>query len=843
MGNRIFETLKYVPWTRFGFFLLILMSFSISGQAAYIESWEYEASVVQDGITFRPQGNNSYNGAYYNDKKDADECWLVVTDMPDLPEITIPDSVEIQRLYRNEYGFKFEQKVKRPVTTIEQRAVEGCVNLEVIHISADMVSLPGFYNSPKLREIDLASGSRTYSVFDGALYSKDGKSLLTVFPGKEVGQTYVIAESVSDIAPYAFANCPVSAFTVKSGNEHFCAVEGILCQLKKTSANIADTVVYRVPPARTGTLALPMTANASFYYTVDDNAFYDTSLDKLILYDHINGSYKRYSSYKFLKDFPIRKALYAANQTHDAIRQMWDDYPISLSGLVVREYFSATLGSFCFKISKVELSNVKVEDIVVDFRWADAVVKKNGNIYMVENLPPGKNFDVGFRFHDGKYWRQVSDICSTALPVTEFSLLHSSQSKLVFQCGIKGDATVSFDECGVLCGQTYYPADAEGKVVLDNLNPSTSYRVSLYGRFAEGIYDNGIYFPYTDLNTFVSQPMDFRTEDIKLRIERKVGPSTINLTGVCEAGDAEITEFGFEGEDKNNDKLLLTGLEPGTEKGFKFYVRTKTGYQQVVDSVFTTPELQLVTMAPRSVSATCAVAVASTNLSEDEPSVGFQWKKYDAPESLKPREGYSAIYGGRLEGYIKNLQPTSYYNVRAFYRSASDTYYYGDWVTFDPSDFSYFEPSVHTYPVQESAAGQVKLKGYVMAGTDEITGQGFQYWVQDVGGDVRISPESGDVVTVSAEGQVMSVLLTGLNPATTYGYRAFAQTGNGKFYGEEQTFTTSGDATGISHVEKEHEEVTITGYYDLQGRRRKSLAKGLNIIRYSDGSARKLLIK
>lgn len=841
MKYRILETLKCVAWTRFVFFLLVLMSFSIPGQAAYIESWKYEASVVQDGITFRPQGNNTHDGTYYNDKKDADECWLVVTDIPDLSEVTVPDSVEIQRLYRNKYGFEFKQTVKRPVTIIEQRAVEDCANLEVIHISTEVVSLPFFYDSPKLREIDLASGNRTYSVVDGALYSKDGKSLFTVFPGREMPQTYTIAESVSYIAPYAFSDCPVSAFIVAPGNGHLCAVDGILCQLKNTSANVTDTVVYRVPPARTGTLSLPMTANASYYYTVDDDAFYGTSLDTLILYDHTNKNFQRFSSYGFLKNYPKDRCLYA-NRAYEAIKQAWD-YPRDLGGLIVSEPLSVTLGSVCFKLARTELCGVELDGVTVDFKWSDAVVKKNGNVYMVENLPPGRQYKVNLSFHDGKFWRQITQSWSTAWPVTEFSLRQASQSRLVFHCGIKGDATVSFEEYGVLCGQTYYPADAEGCVVIKDLNPATSYRACLYGRFAEGLYDNDVYFPYTDLNTFVSQPMDFRTEGITLGMECQLGPSTIALTGTCASGDAEIEEYGFEGGEKNTDKLLLTGLEPGTEKSFKFFVRTKTGYYQSVDSVYTTPELQLVTMAPRSVSATCTVAVASTNLSEDEPSVGFQWKKYDAPESLKPREGYSAIYGGRLEGYIKNLQPTSYYNVRAFYRSASDTYYYGDWVTFDPSDFSYFEPSVHTYPVQESAAGQVKLKGYVMAGTDEITGQGFQYWVQDVGGDVRISPESGDMVTVSAEGQVMSVLLTGLNPATTYGYRAFAQTGNGKFYGEEQTFTTSGDATGISHVEKEHEEVTITGYYDLQGRRRKSLAKGLNIIRYSDGSARKLLIK
>ena len=36
-------------------------------------------------------------------------------------------------------------------------------------------------------------------------------------------------------------------------------------------------------------------------------------------------------------------------------------------------------------------------------------------------------------------------------------------------------------------------------------------------------------------------------------------------------------------------------------------------------------------------------------ISEEEMNVGFQWKKYDAPSSLAPKEGYAAIYNGQLE--------------------------------------------------------------------------------------------------------------------------------------------------------------------------------------------------
>ena len=274
------------------------------------------------------------------------------------------------------------------------------------------------------------------------------------------------------------------------------------------------------------------------------------------------------------------------------------------------------------------------------------------------------------------------------------------------------------------------------------------------------------------------------------------------------------------------------------------------GYKETRNFYFTTPALSLTTLQPKSVSSSSAIVAASTNISEDETNVGFQWKKYDAPESLKPNEGYAAIYGGQVEGYIKNLQPTSYYNVRAFYKSADEQYYYGEWITFDPSDFSYFEPTVHTYNVTNVTATTAKVRGYVLAGTDNITEQGFEYRPLRAGGaktqTVRVAAaeqSDDDVLTVFATGQVMIAELSGLKPETAYVCRAFVRTANGTTYGEEQTFTTAVDLTGIANVRTEATAPTVDGYYDLNGRKIDMPEHGINIIRYTDGTTRKIFVK
>lgn len=280
-----------------------------------------------------------------------------------------------------------------------------------------------------------------------------------------------------------------------------------------------------------------------------------------------------------------------------------------------------------------------------------------------------------------------------------------------------------------------------------------------------------------------------------------------------------------------------------------YYVRTEEGSYETVSRTYTTPALELTTLQPRGVSGTCSIVAAKTNISDDEVNAGFQWKKYDAPESLKPNEGYAAVYGGQLEGYVRNLQPTSYYNVRAFYKSAAGNYYYGDWVTFDPSDFSYFEPTVHTYAAAEVSHSSARMRGYVLAGTDAIEEQGFEYWPMGSGATnaLRVSAvlsAANDVQTVLATGQVMTAELRGLRPSTAYCCRAFVKTASGTAYGEEQTFTTLEDPTGIGSVGTAPVAVpVVTGYYDLSGRKSATPHRGVNIVRYSDGTTRKIFVK
>lgn len=267
------------------------------------------------------------------------------------------------------------------------------------------------------------------------------------------------------------------------------------------------------------------------------------------------------------------------------------------------------------------------------------------------------------------------------------------------------------------------------------------------------------------------------------------------------------------------NKFSASELEPNTSYTVTYNIKLSDGRTLSTSKTVKTDALTLTTVdPPKVVSSGCAIVAATTNISDEETNAGFQWRKYEAPESLKSNEAYAGIYGGQLEGYIKNLQSTSYYKARAFYKSAAGKYYYGDWVTFDPSDFSYFEPTVHTYDAISVTDRTAQVKGYVMQGTDEVTEQGFEYWKAGTSSTRQKHAElmtasttaSDGVSVVLTTGQVMSVVLEDLEPSTTYIFRAFVKTASGTTYGEEQTFTTA-VSTGIGSVVADaNDEMTVT---------------------------------
>ena len=238
----------------------------------------------------------------------------------------------------------------------------------------------------------------------------------------------------------------------------------------------------------------------------------------------------------------------------------------------------------------------------------------------------------------------------------------------------------------------------------------------------------------------------------------------------------------------------------------------------------TTESLTLETQQPKVITEGNIIVAAKSNLDDEEQNVGFQWRRQDWNDDFDSKEGGAYLYDGQMEGYIRSLNANYLWKFRPYYEANDGTRYYGEWKGMDPSDFSYFDPTVHTYAKIAVNGNVATVRGYAQRGTDNIVSQGFKYWQASAGvkGEAHYAPSvPRDAQTVEASGTVMEVDLTGLDYETTYTYVAYVTTSEGEtFYGEEQTFTTGENLTGVLPIDNGQLIMdNANGVYDLSGRK------------------------
>lgn len=268
-------------------------------------------------------------------------------------------------------------------------------------------------------------------------------------------------------------------------------------------------------------------------------------------------------------------------------------------------------------------------------------------------------------------------------------------------------------------GEKFVDIPSDGYKISD-LDPRTWF-ASYYGE-TEGIDKRFRLYIGDDYKIYDSK---LYTARLNFTLTCKASPTGLLVTPQCNVRDADVSELVLVcGSDEkkispsNTESIWYGGLEPKQQCAFQLYAVVKsksTGneykyhYRKYVSFgkytqtlTFTTSDISFGEVDVKGVSSSATIASVTSNIDDRETKVGFMWKKYDAPASLKPSQGYCVLYNGVIEGKISNLQSQSYYNIRPFYLSDSGKYYYGEWVTFDPSDFSYIEPILRIYSPRTS---------------------------------------------------------------------------------------------------------------------------------------------
>lgn len=357
----------------------------------------------------------------------------------------------------------------------------------------------------------------------------------------------------------------------------------------------------------------------------------------------------------------------------------------------------------------------------------------------------------------------------------------------------------------------------DGKFSFTNLRPGVE-----YGCYITLILEDGREFCHP-------QRHDFSTSDLSFSVESEiVGPTSIDLVWTYDAGDAndlleepsftQSGDFMSTGHIKNNRFVYnATGLSPRSSYDITLTVPVKNQSARQQKKTFQLPELVLTTLPARATSKDCAIICAETNMSEDEIGGGFEWRRYDAPDMVPSNSVACPVANGHMEGRLNGLSSGSYYKYRPFYEDASGHKTYGEWTAFGTADVDvYFVPTVYTYTARSVGSTSATLVGYALAGSEDITEQGFEYWPE-----VKSRAATSEVKRVLATGQRMMATIDDLEPGMTYNVRAFAMTATETTYGELQQFETEAvddpikDSIETVEIAEPAVEFDI---YNLQGR-------------------------
>ncbi len=277
--------------------------------------------------------------------------------------------------------------------------------------------------------------------------------------------------------------------------------------------------------------------------------------------------------------------------------------------------------------------------------------------------------------------------------------------------------------------------------------------------------------------------------------------------------DKYIASVGIEGNEQQPGNVLeYIGLEPNSEyKDIPIVLTANTGETDTMNVSFSTTALELTTKASKPVSSTTAILLAETNMSDAEINCGFEYKRNDAPADMAGTKVFCPVASGQMAGRLKNLKDDVYYKYRAFYQSAAGNMYYGDWQYIFTGDVAVeFDPILYTYGATVVKENEATISGYALAGSEDFTEQGFEYWAESRADNSanapyhRMSAELNEHFFAQASGIKMTVTLTNLDEGTVYKYRAYGKVGNQYYYGSEQTFTTQGEwqeGQGVDNVQ------------------------------------------
>lgn len=231
---------------------------------------------------------------------------------------------------------------------------------------------------------------------------------------------------------------------------------------------------------------------------------------------------------------------------------------------------------------------------------------------------------------------------------------------------------------------------SEYSVKIDKLIPSTTY---IYQAYAIDELDNSIY----------GNEVSFKTSPITVVIDKKEStPNSIELTGRINLNIA--TDIVAEYRELNsgtfaNKKVLsqsngqfsatIDNLLSDTEYEIRaYFIYEKSTIYSPTEIISTMP-LEISTLTPYVDKYVEFYGVVTGNFQAGE--FGFEYREINVPDIIPSKNIISSITENKFVGRPSNVENGINYKVRAYYRSPSNKYSYGQWVEFLPTNLAAVE--------------------------------------------------------------------------------------------------------------------------------------------------------
>lgn len=689
-------------------------------------------------------------------------------------------------------------QIPSTVTTIKEDAFNGCKALKTITLPASLSTLENepysgsgiFSGCSALKSILVEAGNKYFESDGTALYNKT-KDTLICFPR---GVTdVVVPQSVKTIGRKAFFGCDsLQNIMFDDGVSDLVIEERAFEKCKNINKFVITSAIKEVKY----------------------DAFKDAHINQLIITTTRPESF--YRTY-FLSGCTI-ETIYAPASDLSTIKNYKSSSLIPLDAIYVASDITIGSRSIAFKLVKNETPSgldelpantypcVKIGDTEIE---AD----ENGR-YVHAGLVPERTFTYTISAkdsHGNKVGSAYSFTKKTASLFKSFTLYSGQTYVASSNIRLNVDPEMEQpDECRFVYGPSYTKScdlkysDEVQSIKLTGFWPSTTVTLK-YQELKGG-------------RVTYSKEYYIMTEDMGLSAEfGKITPTSYTMTGSRNktSHDAEVVDEGWtldrETITRHGSTLHVTGCEPESYIYAGYAVMVKNGsetklYYYSPSESKQLPALTLETVTEaKATSNTVALICATTNIDDEEANTGFEWRRYDAPDLVPSSKANCPVVDGVMTGALRNLSASTYYKFRPFYKAESGKTWYGEWSAFGTADaYVYFDPTVRTYAAVCHDENSATVSGFIIAGSDDIKEQGFEYWKRDdayaTAKHATATTDDNTHQTVVATGQRMSAVLQNLEPNTTYIVRAYVTTEHGTTYGEEQIFSTP-YSTAIGEVE------------------------------------------